>query len=262
VSPVPLTQVTSDKLKVLIHGPQGSGKTTLATSAAEVHPVLWIDFPGELGVSSLKGAPYEANIDREEVTRTEQLNTLYDTLARGKHRWGTIVIDSLSAVQVLFARQIQHKQPGDIHDFSQPVADFGHKGWGQMLEHMTDLVVFFYRFAAKTATKPVNVVMTAQTKMHKDEDTQEVRVIPAIRGASLELATSAADHILYCFTEEEYADDLSTPVGVGYRVRIGPHPLITTKLRRPIGAPVLPAVVGQKGRLTMHKLAKLLEKEL
>ena len=55
-------QRTPDWFRVLIHGPQGSGKTTLASTIADLGPTLFLDLVGEKGTRSYQGTPWEKNI--------------------------------------------------------------------------------------------------------------------------------------------------------------------------------------------------------
>ena len=63
-----------DHLRVLIHGAQGSGKTYLASSVAELGPTLYIDLVGEKGTESFRGAPWAGNVTVLRPTTVQQLD--------------------------------------------------------------------------------------------------------------------------------------------------------------------------------------------
>jgi len=250
---------SSGRIKVLIHGKPGTGKTTLATSIAEGKKTLLLDFPGELGTASLMGLSYEDNIDVFEIQSISQINEVYKYLRGGKHPYDAVVVDSLSAAQLMFTRAIQGKDSSSMHSFGDVPPKFGFDQWGQMLEHMTELVVFLYNLAQADCPRPIDVIMTCQSKLRSDEVTGQELVVPAIRGAALDMVLAAPDYILYTFIEEELDDEDFSKTHSKYLVRLGASPTIVTKIRKSVESKALPPTVGSKKRLTLGLFEKLIE---
>lgn len=95
---------TVPKLKMLITGPPGVGKTTLAGSAslcAEMSPVLFVSLEG--GTRSIS-EPLEGFVDPAKISVTEfaglgELDRLLEWLSTTGHGYKTAVLDSASDMQ-------------------------------------------------------------------------------------------------------------------------------------------------------------------
>lgn len=95
---------TAPKLKLLVYGPPGVGKTTLAASASlspEMSPVLFISLEGgTLAISeNLEGFIDTGNITVTEFAGLGQLDKLLEWLSTVPHGYKTIVFDSISDMQ-------------------------------------------------------------------------------------------------------------------------------------------------------------------
>lgn len=92
------------KLKFLVYGPPGVGKTTLAASASlceEMSPVLFVSLEGgTLAISEpLDGFINPANISVTEFSGLGELDRLLEWLMTTKHEYKTVVFDSISDMQ-------------------------------------------------------------------------------------------------------------------------------------------------------------------
>ena len=92
------------KLKMVVYGPPGVGKTTLAASASlepEMSPVLFISLEGgTLAISeSLEGFIDPANIQITEFDGLGELDRLLEWLSTTDHGFKTVVFDSISDMQ-------------------------------------------------------------------------------------------------------------------------------------------------------------------
>ena len=102
--PTFVTTTTAPKLKLLVYGPPGVGKTTLAASASlceEMAPILFVSLEGgTLAISeSLEGF-----VDPSKITVTEfgglgELDRLLEWLSTTDHGFNTVVFDSISDMQ-------------------------------------------------------------------------------------------------------------------------------------------------------------------
>src|SRR5699024_4391046 len=91
-------EMPNDYGRWLIHGPQGSGKTTLASTIAKLGPTLMIDLVGERGVRSLRGMPYGKNLNIIRPESVTSLDDIYWKLDSGDHPYKAVIIDSLTSV--------------------------------------------------------------------------------------------------------------------------------------------------------------------
>lgn len=91
-------------IKALVYGPPGVGKTLLCGTAATVEvmrPVLMIDVEG--GDRTVDHLP----IDQIERPRTfEDFNKAFWTIVLGKKRFATVIVDSLTELQMLCADHV------------------------------------------------------------------------------------------------------------------------------------------------------------
>src|SRR6187402_400243 len=72
-----LDDVPNDAGRWLIHGAQGSGKTTVASTIAKCGPTAYIDLTGEKGIRSFQGAPYAKNITVLRPNSAQQFDDLF-----------------------------------------------------------------------------------------------------------------------------------------------------------------------------------------
>jgi AAA domain len=95
---------TTPKLKLLVYGPPGVGKTTLAASASlvpEMSPVLFVSLEGgTLAISeNLEGFINPDNITVTEFNGLKDLDKLLEWLETTAHGYKTVVFDSVSDMQ-------------------------------------------------------------------------------------------------------------------------------------------------------------------
>src|SRR5262245_57936867 len=199
----------------LIHGPQGSGKTRLASTIGEFGPTLFIDLTGEKGVRSFKGAPYGENLTIVRPDSVTALDDIFWTLAKGNHPYVAAVIDSLTAVQKMTMRFLLGHDETAVREIRQGVAPADIRTWGQSLDVMTDTATFWYGLADAQREHPIHVVMTAQTKMIENEETGVFVRTPDVQKGALSITLAAPDYIVYTDVEDNMdaiSDDSLPPV--------------------------------------------------
>ena len=251
-------ETANDYLRALIHGAQGSGKTTLASTIAEMGPTLFIDLVGERGTRSFQGAPYAKNIKVARPTSITQLDDLYWWLAAGDHDFVAVVLDSLSAAQKMAMRFLLGHDETAVREIRQGVAPADMRTWGQVLDIMTDLSTFWFGLADGTRSQPMHVVFTSQTKGIEDDD-GETTLYPDVSKGSRSIALAAPDYVMFTQVEDDL--DAMTDDGPGrrYVVRFGAHAGIATKARLPANLRgKVPSVLGRKEPLSLAKLCKVL----
>lgn len=243
----------------MLHGPQGSGKTTLSATIAETGPTLFIDLIGERGTRVIKGSPYEKNIHVIRPSSVTQLDDIFWALDSGDHQFEAVILDSLTALQKMTMRYLMGHDETAVKEIRQGVAPAQIQTWGQALDIMTDTATFWYGLADEEHAKPIHVVMISQTKDEINTDLGILnRDIDVQRGAR-GIMKAAPDYILYTDVEEDLeADSEDGPV---YRhiARFGNNPEYRLKNRIPQHLRgKLPSILGRKTAPNLTTLSRVL----
>lgn len=237
----------------LIHGPQGSGKTTLASTVAQMGPTLFIDTTGEKGVRSFKGAPYADNITVMRPSSVTAMDDIFWALNKGDakdqkgRKFTAVVIDSLTGVQKMTMRYLLGHSETAVREIKQGTAPADIRTWGQSLDVMVDTATFWYGLADGNRPNPLHVVMTAQTKVVEDELNDNVTRTPDVQKGALSIVLASPDYIVYTEEEENIDaigdDDLPATRHI---MRFGGHPGYRTKARVPYHLRgKIPSVIGR-----------------
>lgn len=260
VTVLPSDEMKEDCGRWLIHGPQGSGKTSLASTIAEMGKTLFVDLVGEKGTRSFRGAPYAKNIEIARPDSVTALDDLFWSLDSGNHDYKAVVIDSLTSVQKMTMRFLLGHDETAVREIRQGTAPADIRTWGQSLDVMTDLATFWYGLADGNRPKPMHVVMTAQTKVAEDETTGSVMRTPDVQRGALSITLATPDYIVYTDVEEnmDHLSDESLPP-MNYIVRFGAHPGYRTKARIPYSLRnKVPPILGRKNPTSLLSLSKVL----
>lgn len=186
-------------LKLLVYGPYGSGKTTLAASADDVEgmaPIFYIDV--EAGDTALRNRP---TLDRVGVTSVGQLNKVLEFLrlhcrlrrdpqqAGSRERlaelessfrgetvlpenvtlWNTVAIDSMSEVHKLMMYQLLGIQTTNARIDVEPAApEF--KEWGSASEMLRILI-------RSLRDLPLNTIFVCPEQESEDESGGRKRLV-------------------------------------------------------------------------------------
>lgn len=256
----PVDGMANDYGRWLIHGPQGSGKTSLAATIAELGPTLFIDLTGEKGIRSIQGAPYSKNITVVRPTSVTALDDVFWELAKGQHAFTAVVIDSVTALQKMTMRYLLGHDETAVREIKQGTAPADIRTWGQALDVMTDTAVFWFGLADGQRDKPMHVVMTAQTKVTEDE-MQGMRLrTPDVQKGALSIMLAAPDYIVYTDVEEnmDHLSDESVPP-VNHIVRFGANPEYRTKARLPYNLrDRIHPILGRKQPTSLAALSRVL----
>lgn len=255
-------EVPDDYGRWMIHGPQGSGKTTLASTIAEAGKCLFIDFTGEKGIRSFKGAPYAKNIVIARPSSITQLDDLFWQLNKGDHDFKSVVLDSLTGIQKMAMRFILGHDETAVREIKKGSAPADQRAWGQTLDIMVDTATFWYGLADGNRAKPMHVVMTAQTKIKEGDALTDgaVSLTPDVQKGALGIALATPDYILYTDVEENIealSDESLSPVR--HIVRFGSHPGYRTKARIPHHLRgKIPPILGRKSSTSLTNLSRVL----
>lgn len=256
-----IDSLPQDYMRALIHGPQGSGKTTLASTIAYTGRTLFVDLIGERGTRSFAGAPYAKNVHVIRPESVTQLSEIYWALAKGDHPYKAVVVDSITAVNKMAMRFLQGHSEDAVREIakgSKP-AEFG--VWGQAGDVMVDLATFWYGLADANRPKPIHVVMTAQTKIKENDEGMAVRT-PDVQPAALSLTLATPDYVLYTDLEDhpDHMEDPDNIPAMRHVLRIGSDPAYRTKARIPYKLRgKVPPILGRKRAVSLVDLGRLME---
>lgn len=272
-----LDSLGPDRLKALIYGEPGTGKTTLlSTMATSKTPMLYVDLLGEQGSASIPEAA-RPHIRLVRPRSVEQLNGLFWALQNGEVslRDGRPVkvvgVESLSALNSLFVR-FHHGREEDgprpiVRGVDRPKQRDGRQVYSDVADDMRDFATFWFSLADATKPNPLHVVMTSQSKRHEIREKSadpntigalvDVFIAPDVSPASVSGVLAPPDFVLYTFTE---AAGVLAGGEMRRCVRSGPHDLIRTKIHGDLGvAEKWPEVIGNEEeprRLTLPVLCK------
>lgn len=161
-----------DKIKLLVHGETGTGKTYLAGTAAQVDemcPVLYFDF--EQGIMTLANIPEALDEERLvpwDVSDSKDLLMVEKNLESPPENAKTVVLDSMTEMyglmmRIYLADQGRANTPPQIQDYN-----FVHHRMMQVLRTIKAL--------------DCHIIATAGTEMNKDEMSGEIHQEPDVTG--------------------------------------------------------------------------------
>lgn len=164
------------KIKQLVHGYSGVGKTTYAASANDDErsaPAILFDF--EAGTLSVA----HKNIDVVRITDFKQFNELYPYLEANPDGYKTAIFDSITEIQKLNMTGIVAAgvAANPSKDPDRPLID----DWGKSIEQIRKLLRYFRDL-------PLHIVVVALSQEVRDERDGTIQTAPALPGKlSLEL---------------------------------------------------------------------------
>lgn len=184
----------SDKIFALIYGGSGTGKTELIGTLGELGKVLIVDI--DKGYKTLKYSqrvkPFASNLFVVSFDDFKDLDSLYKLVCDNdpvrwkrsigiEERFDWIVLDTWSEMQWSMSEKLRKDKSllGTGLDYR---ANLQIQHWGQITDLNKLAVESFRGCTEATAKNPVNIVMTMQETMSKDEISGAVFGGPAIHG--------------------------------------------------------------------------------
>lgn len=218
----------------LFYGRAGTGKTTIAGTFPA--PVLVIDV-NDRGTDSIKGT----GASGIRIKEWEVFEAIYWDMIEHPdkyEKYKTIVVDTVTQLQTLAIEYILRKKKKDV----SKAGDWGtmtKREWGDVSQLMKTWIINF-RDLEK------NVVFLAQDRVSKENDEDEEESIDGLLpeiGPSLSPAVAkticAAVHVIgntfikRTVKVKEVAGKKIEKEETKYCLRIGPHPICLTKIRKP-----------------------------
>lgn len=182
--------VQSEKLKILIYGPSGVGKTSLYAGAKNA---LILDV--EEGTSSINNEVKAEMIKNGSrffpLKSWEDLQGIFTLIQEGKIKFNTIIMDSVTDIQELCKEHILTTQSRNRVSPETP----SQQDYGVLTERMRKMVRNFRSLDS-------NIVYIARERFDKDETTGEERVRPDIVGKLQNDLPGAVDIVGYMLSVE------------------------------------------------------------
>jgi len=194
---------SQDRMKALLLGVPGTGKSRTAATIAVDNKTFWVDMPGENGLQSAAGSPWFKNIYVEKPQTIDELDEMYDFLAFDDHDFGAVVLDSLSAVHYMVSRTIRGRKGNKIKGLDTEVPDTLKIQWYMNIaQYESDLATYWFNLADGTRERPMHVVMTCLPVVKEDEVLGVTTVTPDVQRKALSQVLGAPDFNMWCAIEE------------------------------------------------------------
>lgn len=182
------------KVKMMIYGSPGVGKTVLAATAEEcprLAPALYLNVEG--GTLSI----LDKNLDTVEIGTFKDIEDVYMFLFKGDHKYKTVIVDSLTEVQSKNMDGIMAVNMSNPRGTTtrKDVDDIHLADWGKCTNMMKRLIRGFRDL-------PIHVIYVCLSKTQMDNMQQET-VGPQLTNKVAETATGYVDIIGYLFTMKE-----------------------------------------------------------
>jgi len=213
----------------LIYGKSGTGKTALASTWPKPMLVLDVQEHGTETIANIDG------IDVRQVMDWETFEQGYWYLRNAETKYKSVVIDQISQLQSLGMAKIR------ADNSMEPSDTFSKRDWGQLSGIMQTWMLNY-----RDLWDRYHVCFIAHERSTAGDDEKEDQIDPSIGPKVMPSLASfingAVSIIGNTFIRESYIETTVETGGksktkktrqVEYRLRVGPHGLYTTKVRKP-----------------------------
>jgi len=214
----------AENIVALFYGKSGRGKTK--TAATFPGPILFIDINNEKGLKTVRNVK---NVEVAKVKSWEDFLDLYWHLRDGQ-KYKTIVLDQITGLQDLCMKAVrEHFRMDEDEPFQ------GFKKWGKLSGDMKTWLQSY-----RELSDLYHVVFLAHERAFDSSEGEEGDLDPSVGARVLpsigDFVAGACDIIgqSYIRKIKEKSKKTGKPlIHTEYCMRIGPHPVYTTKIRRP-----------------------------
>ena len=219
----------------LFYGKSGRGKTETAASFPK--PLLFLDINNEKGLKTVKNRP---GVRVAKIGEWDDFIDLYWWLRDGQD-YKTIVLDQITGLQDLCMREVRVKLRMSPDEPFQ-----GFKRWGRLSGDMKTWLQSY-----RELSDIYNVVYIAHERAFGGEDETEddemdpavgARLIPSL-GSFVDGACDIIGHSFIRSIKVKDPETKKTGKKTEYCMRVGPHPIYVTKIRRPSELGPLPEYI-------------------
>ena len=220
---------------VVLYGPAGTGKTTLACTFPK--PILLMDV-NEKGTDSVKD---QEDIKVIHIKEWQDLESVYWFLKKNPGKFKTLVWDTITQSMRMSIRKTMEEAGKDVNDAR--LGDWGsvnRKQWGDIAGRMGSWVTNFRDLEG------INVVYLAHDRVNKEDDDGENEGIqpmvgPRVSPSVASVLDAGVNIIGSMFIRETIKKKKVGPKKnkikvirkVQYCMRLGPHAHYITKIRSP-----------------------------
>lgn len=162
---------------------EGAAKTGKSTDAASWPSPLFLDMPDERGLQFLEG------VDRLPVEKSDDIRDVYEALKKGKHKFKTVVFDTINALFAMFARE--HTNGGQMRIQDYP----------KVYDKVLSLLDAFSSLGVHVVV--ISHIKALFRKTAKGDDPIVDKYVNALPGQLSERVAARMDHILHTKVEEE-----------------------------------------------------------
>lgn len=170
---------TSHKIKAVIYGASGSGKTYFAATAP--NPIFASAEGGLL--STLHHKKQIDPVKYVVINKLEDLRDLLAYLKKGDHKFETVVIDSITEINEIIKDGIEKKRGAQMQL----------KDWGDLAKAIKAVLRGFRDL-------DMHVIFIAQEKTEKDDQKTE-KIVPSLNGKAANEIAYFMDVVAYSFID-------------------------------------------------------------
>lgn len=248
----PVSQYADEGIKIAIYGRSGTGKTTLASTFPKPQLVIVCSGAGET-----RSIRKESGIDAVKLNDEAELVELIEH-QRKTAKYATVSLDHVTGYQDLILKRVLgvNALPAQLAWGTATQGQWGDVGLG-----MKDRLQLLLQL-------PCNVILVAQEREFNTENNNDI-LAPYVNCAASPSVTGwigpNVDYLVQTFLRQGVIEKkikaagkdivTTTPGKVEFCLRVGPHPVYSTKFRLPRGTELPDLVVNP----TYTKLKALID---